>query len=405
MGVKILKIINLMFSYFNHRDIVCFAGADWSTPLWTNRQHIMSRLSKNNRVLYIESVGFRTPNFASGSDWRKIISKIKRIFSPIRKISDNLYILSPLAVPYYNNGLVNFINKRLLFFQVNRAQKKLDFKHPILWSYLPHAIWLIGKIDFNCVVYHCVDQHAEIPGVASAWLSGIEKSFLKKCDVVFVTSLKLYESKKKYNKNTYYLPNVSDFSHFSKANRADTMVPDDIKDIKHPVIGYIGNICDHKVDIDLVIYIAKTLPEYSFVLVGPIWENNHEISQKIDVARHQNNIFLLGLRTYEVLPNYIKSFDICMIPHKITAYSQSSFPIKIHEFLASGKPIVTTDLPSLIDYADIIYVAADQNEFVTKINAALAESDSQVRERRINISSRNTWESRIKSMEEIIEKI
>lgn len=391
-----------MSDYFIRRDIVCLAGADWDTPLWTNRQHIMSRLSRNNRVLYIESIGSRTPNFASAADWRKILAKIKRIFSPLRKINGNLYVLTPFIIPYHNNRFADFVNERLLVFYVRFARGKLGFRRPILWSYLPHAVWLLGGMDFDRAIYHCVDEYAAIPGAPAKKLKTLEESFLKRCDAVFATSKKLYESKKAGNKNTFYLPNVSDFAHFSKAGRPDTAIPDDLKGIKRPVIGYIGNLCDHKVDLDLVIYAAKALPGDSFVLIGPIWENNSEINQKIGLAKRQKNIFLLGLRQYDILPNYIKGFDVCMIPHKVTPYSQASFPIKLHEFLASGKPIVTTNLPSLSDYDHMIYMAGSQAEFAAKIGEALAEKNPLVMGERIAVASRNTWESRIESMEKIM---
>jgi len=386
------------------QDIVCLAGADWSTPLWTNRQHIMSRLSKRNRILYIESIGFRTPNFSSKADILKILRKIKRILSPLRKVSENLYLLSPFIIPYYNNRVVNALNRQLLVLYVKQAMKKLNFKQSILWSYLPHAIWLMEKIDFRYTVYHCVDQYTEIPGVASKLVSKIEEIFLKESNITFVTSKKLYESKKEYSKNIFYLPNVADFAHFSRACESSTKIPDDFSKIRRPILGYIGNLCDHKVDIDLVQFIAKTRKEWSIVVIGPLWENNTETYQKLKSLREHKNTFLLGLKPYDILPNYIKGFDVCIIPHKMTPYSQASFPLKIHEFFASGKPVVCANLPSLQEYSELIYFASTPYDFVKQITRALLENDECKKRKRIHVASQNTWDLRIISMEKLIDE-
>jgi len=159
------------------------------------------------------------------------------------------------------------------------------------------------------------------------------------------------------------------------------------------------------VDIDLIIYAANTKKDWSFVLIGPFWEKNVEIIQKLKILKKQKNIFLLGLKPYKILPNYIKGFDVCMIPHKITAYSLASFPLKVHEFLASGKPIVSTNLPFVDEYKDVIYVARNPSEFVEKIEVALTENNAEKRKKRISIASQNTWEHRIKSIEDIIKSL
>lgn len=402
----VIQTIKIEFYMYNlqNENIVCLAGADWNTPLWTNRQHIMSRLSNKNRILYIESIGLRTPNFGSKSDLRKIFTRTRNVFTPLEKVNSNLYLLALPLIPYYKNGLINAFNKQLLVLYVKKVMRKLNFKRPVLWSYLPHAIWLMERIDFEYAIYHCVDEYARIPSVASGSINKMEEAFLKKCDITFVTSKKLYELKKEHNKNTFYLPNTADFAHFSKAREPSTVIPDDLSKIKRPVLGYIGNLCDHKVDFDLIGFIAKAMKEWSLVIIGPLWEKNVEANRKLKLLRQQKNIFLLGLRPYNMLPSYIKGFDVCIIPHKMTPYSQASFPLKTHEFFASGKPVVCTNLPSLQEYSELIYFASTPYDFVKQITRALLENDECKKRKRIHVASQNTWDLRIMSMEKLIDE-
>lgn len=383
-------------------DIICFGGSDWNTPLWTNRQHIMSRLSKENRVLYIESIGIRMPNITKGTDLRKIFKRLKYLFHPMQERSENLYILTPFVLLAVNNCFFCMFNKAVLRACVNSARKKLNFTNPVLWTYLPHAVWLLGDVSYEAVLYHCVDEYKEVPGVASDQFAVLEAELLNKCDLVFTTSKKLYESKKAHNKNTYYLPNVADFAHFSMSRKGETKIPDDMVRVRKPVIGYIGNLCDHKVDMDLLDFSARSRQDVSFVLIGPVWEGNTEIHDKIERLKELNNVHFLGLKAYEDLPAYIKGFDVCIIPHKMTEYSKYSFPLKLNEFLASGKPVVSTELPSIEDYKDVVYMASSPRDFVDMLQKALSEDLPDKRKERIAAASKNTWEARIKTMEKIM---
>ena len=140
------------------RDIVCIGFADWDTELWTNQHHLMSRLARENRVLFVESLGLRQPQLA-GRDIKRIARRLRRGFAPARSV-DGLHVLSPLVLPFHRHRIVREINRRLLPALVRRATRRLGLERPILWAYVPQAEVLIDPLEPSLVVYHCVDDIA-----------------------------------------------------------------------------------------------------------------------------------------------------------------------------------------------------------------------------------------------------
>ena len=148
------------------RDIVCVGFADWDAELWTNQQHLMSRLARDNRVLFVESLGLRQPQLA-GRDLRRIVRRLRRGLARPRML-DGVNVLSPLVVPLHRYGAVRALNRHLLRFLIRRATRRLGFIRPILWAYVPQAEVLLDLIHPSLVVYHCVDDIAAQPGIDAA---------------------------------------------------------------------------------------------------------------------------------------------------------------------------------------------------------------------------------------------
>lgn len=382
-------------------DILCISTADWDNIAWTNKQHIMSRLSKTNRILYIESLGLRQPTIKK-KDILRILKRIKDWFKGPRMINENLYVYSPIILPLHKIKIIQKINYLLLYLTLKLLLKKLGFKHPILWTYSPPIASLIGKLNEKLVIYHCVDELSATPRIPTCAILKMEEELLKKADLVFTTSKSLYESKKVFNPNTYYLPNVADVNHFMTALE-DLSLPQDIANIKHPIIGFIGNLVSYKVDFELIRYLAISHPEWSIVLIGDVAEVENK--DRIEKLALTPNIFMLGGKRYSLLPSYIKTFDVCILPNRINEYTKNMFPMKFFEYLATGKPIVLTQLLALNEYNDICYIAKDKDEFVQYIEKALKEDDLELKQKRIETAKKNNWEIRIEEMSKLIEEV
>lgn len=377
-------------------DILCISTADWDNINgWTNKQHIMSRLSKANRILYIESLGLRQPTIKK-KDILRILKRLKDWFKGARRINENLFVYSPIILPVHKIKVVQKINHLILWLTLKLLLKRLRFKNPILWTYSPASFSLIGRLNEKLTVYHCVDELSATPRIPISILK-MEEELLKKADLVFATSKSLYERKKVFNPNTYYMPNVADVAHFMK----ELPTPEDIT-VKHPIIGFIGTLVAYKLDLELIKYIARAHPEWSVVLIGEIAEG--EDKDKISGLKGIHNIFMLGGRRYEVLPGYVKTFDVCILPSRINEYTQNMFPMKFFEYLATGKPIVLTELLAVSEYGDLCYIAKNKKEFIRYIEQALLENDVQLSKRRIAVAKENTWEVRIDQMSKLIEE-
>ncbi len=292
-----------------NQHIICISSVDWN-PLWTRKQQVMSRLPENNTILYMEPPVTVLSPFKDQAMWMKW----KMWFKGVRKLNENIYLWSPpVTLPFGNKyRWVNKFNQWWQALYLKRVIKQLGMRDPIVWTYMPNTGDMVDLLDKKLLVYDCVDEHSEYTGLINKEVMlNMEKDLLRACDVVFVTAIGLYESKKAYNPHTCYLPNAANVEHFMQAQAPETTVPEDIASIKGPVIGFVGVIQDW-VDLDLMYAAAAAHPEWSLVLVGPVGVG-------IDVSRLKGlpNVHFLGRKDVGRLPGYLKAFDVCLNPFRM----------------------------------------------------------------------------------------
>ncbi|MDD5259377.1 MAG: glycosyltransferase [bacterium] len=382
-----------------NENIICISSADWDNPYWTNQQHIMSRLARQNKVLYIESMGLRRPVLQS-KDMKRIGRRLKRFLRGPIKISDQLYTYSPLVLPFYKFALVRWLNHRIMIAALRRLARKLAMPAPILWSYVPNAVYFKGKLGEKLLVYHCVDEIAANPLIPGNIILDMEKELLAAADITIVTSPELYTAKKPLAREIHYLPNVADVEHILKIQDPDLQVPTDLSSIEHPILGFVGAVSNYKLDFSLLKTIANERPAWNIVLIGAVGEG--EKSAAVSGLKEMPNIHILGGRPYGKLPNYLKGFDVCLLPSKLNEYTRNMFPMKFFEYLASGRPVVGTALSSLREFKEYFYQANSPAEFIRDIEIALAE-DASVRGKRIALAKKYSWTSRMEEISALLE--
>jgi len=328
-------------------NIICFGFAEWDNPYKTNQHHLMSRLSKHNRVLFIESLGLRQPTLQP-KDTKRIVKRLISWIKGVKKVSETLYIFSPLVLPFHKYLFVRVFNKIFLHLQLKIVVSKYNFKNPIIWSYIPNAIDFLGVWQEKISVYHCVDELSANSRIPEQVVKRMEEEFIKKVDVTFVTAKTLFEEKRKYSDSVFYMPNVADFEHFNKALLNSTVIEPDVSAIPSPRLGFIGAISNYKIDFELVDYLARKHAEWSFVFIGETGEGE----KTVDLTRikENQNVYFLGGKDYTALPGCIKGFDICLLPNRLNEYTRNMFPMKFFEYLASGKPVVSTELQALREF-------------------------------------------------------
>ena len=386
---------------------VVFSRETLDAPFYFNSAQIPIHISKHHRVLFVEPV------------YMSILTALKnpsRVFDVLRlglklgcprKKHDKLFVLSPLAFfptkvskaerLSLSARAIKFLNERFVLWQIRKATKKLKFKSVVFWTYQRMGWNYIGKLGEILSVYHCTDNVATFPYKNEHQQMNavrFENELATQANIVFATERQLAIAKKAFNEDSYYIPNAADFALYSKSALPETEIPEDISNIPHPIIGFVGGIRGYSTDLSLIEYTAKQRPDWSFVFVGPF---KFKEGQEKLVPRLPN-IYYLGARPKETVPGYLKAFDVCIIPSIQHEHTKHEFSLKFFEYLASGKPVVATPMPAMRDFSDVFYEAKDKSEFVQKISSALNENDRFIVQRRRELASQNTWDNRIERM-------
>jgi glycosyltransferase involved in cell wall biosynthesis len=383
--------------------IVCLSSQPWQDGMWTNKQHIMSRLAREHVVYYV-SFGpkplpalLREKARQGGIPWSPVAAALgpatleQSGVTVLDFLSPRAFVRKkPASHPW--SIYANFDLRRKLLARYLAARGIGD---AVLWVYHPGYGAEIAQIPHSLVVYDCVDEYAEFPTYKAnpAWLLAREAELCRTADVVTTTSAGLYAKKRPLNpERTHLVHNVGDFEHFRRALAADTAIPADIAGLPRPIIGFLGAVSDYKLHAGWLTALARRQRGASIVLVGPVGVGDP--TTDVTALGAEPNVHLLGHRGYELLPGYVKGFDLAVIPYRINEYTTYSFPIKFFELLASGKPLVISDLPALADYYDRVRVARTADEFVQQCAEALADPAAG-RETRLALAAENTWEHRV----------
>lgn len=344
------------------RDIICFSH-DWTgDPL--SKTHLMRLLSRNNRILWVNSIGYRTPSVTSKADMSRAFKKLLSLTVPIREPEPNIFVLNPLAIPFYGR-VGKSINRQLLRLQVLRAMKKLGFKDAINWVFNPAAGVIARRLGESFLIYYCVDEFAAFSGVSSSALAETERDLLRNADLVIVSADRLFRSKSPENPRTFLVRHGVDFDHFRRALESTTSIPDEIAQLPRPIIGYFGWITQDWIDLELLVSLAERFSGGSLVMLG-------KISMDVSRLRAFPNVHLLGRKTYESLPAYCKGFDVGIIPFPISEVTLNANPLKAREYLAAGLPVVSTAIPE-VEVLGLCLTARDRPDFLRQTERALLE--------------------------------
>ena len=384
------------------RDIVCVGFADWDTELWTNQHHLMSRLARDNRVLFVESLGLRRPQLA-GRDLARIVRRLRRGVAPPRAV-DGLHVLSPLVIPLHGNRFVRALNARLLPALVRRAARRLGLREPILWSYVPQAEVLIEALDPSLIVYHCVDDISAHELIDTASFRAAENRFAARADLVLASAPALAKRLRTISENVIDAPNVADTELFATALIPSPPAPSDpaMAALPSPRIVFTGAIVATKLDLGLLLELARLRPSWSFALVGPVGPGDPHTN--VSALAAEPNIHFLGRRSYEQLPSVLRAADAGLIPYARNELTNSIFPMKVYEYLAAGLPVIATPLPALADIDEVL-TAADAEGIAHLLEQVLGEGDPERRGERSHAAAAHSWDRRLEQIAAAIDAL
>jgi glycosyltransferase involved in cell wall biosynthesis len=381
------------------RDIVCVGFADWDTDLWTNQHHLMHRLARENRVLFVESLGLRRPQLAA-RDLSRIRRRLVRGLAQPRE-ADGVRVLSPLVLPFHANPLVRAINRRLLPRLVGRAVRALDMHEPILWAYVPQAEVLVDTLHPSLVVYHCVDDIASQAGIDAASFRASEARFAARADLVLASAPALAERMRTLNGNVLYAPNVADTELFASA-LGDGPLDAAMAALPAPRMVFTGAIVTTKLDLGLLVQLARLRPAWSFALVGPVGPGDPRAD--VSALSDEPNVHLLGQRAYRELPAVLRGADAGLIPYARNELTVSIFPMKVYEYLAAGLPVVATPLPALSGLSEVA-TAGDAAGMARALDEAIAHDSPERRAERSRAAAAHSWDRRLEEIDAAIDAL
>jgi glycosyltransferase involved in cell wall biosynthesis len=379
------------------RDIVCLSTQDW-TGLWTRKQRFMRMFAANgNRVLYIE-----TPVHLLGLDvLPHDLSRPLRFLKGPRHIEPNLHVATlPILLPFFQmSHSINSVNHVIVRVMLKRWITALGFRKPLLWIYTPFSESLIDGIENSGVIYECVDEFRAAKGFVRAAVVGqMEDSLLKKVSLTIVTQESLLPRRARICKQVFCVPNGADTDLYRRVVEDSEPPAPLLQHLRRPRLGFVGHI-QYWIDLKLIRYLAERRPEWSIVLIGPMGPlaDSGEL-------KGLPNIHLLGRQPQAEIPRLLKGVDLCLNPYKRDDVAIHASPLKLYEYLAAGKPAVSTEMPEAHKFGNHVLIGTSYEEFLSRCEQVLASlpEPRDVVQSRMQLAAEHSWTNRFAEVNRIV---
>jgi glycosyltransferase involved in cell wall biosynthesis len=272
--------------------------------------------------------------------------------------------------------------------------RAVGLRNPVSWFVVPHPGFLAGRLDEALVVYYCIDDYAAHPGVNVAAVEAADAALTRRADVVFVAPPALLEAKRAQNPNVEFSPHGVDFDLFARAADEATAVAAAAAQLPRPVIGFFGLLADW-IDVPLLAHLAKTRPDWTLLLVG-------HASTDLSPFEGLKNVVRVGPQPYDSLPGWAKAFDVAVMPYRMNRQVQNANPLKLREYLATGKPVVSVPTPEVARFLPHVRLAEGPDAFLRAVESALADHDPVARRARMDAVRGMSWDARVAEVLSIV---
>jgi glycosyltransferase involved in cell wall biosynthesis len=352
--------------------------------VWQRPQQILSRLARRRAVMYVEEPIFIDDVGSVALDITKPCENVHRIIPRL-----------PASLRDSYDAASQSVRASLLALLETDRTVADAFADCVQWFYTPMpAPTMLGAFAERGVVYDCMDELSQFR-FAPPELVERERMLLARADIVFTGGRKLFESKSRHHRNVHFFGCGVDVDHFARARNVATPVAAELSSLPKPVLGYFG-VIDERLDYALIDRLAGRFADGSVVFVGPL--------AKVDPSElpRRPNLHWLGQRSYAELPSYVKGFDVCLMPFALNAATEFINPTKTLEYMAAGKPIVSTAVPDVVrNFTPIVHVAGSAEEFAQTVSAALDPDDERIRAG-MALARSSTWESIVAAMDALV---
>lgn len=360
--------------------VIALVPDPWHGMSSTTRHHVLRRLANHFHVVWVEPSIY----------WREYVRQPSLLREPHRlvRVSDRLDVLPPsYTTPrcYRPRWLADHFERRRLR-QAAALLHAKGCRRIVLYVWRPEFAAALDLVDGMCVAYHIDDEYTF--SKVDQPVGDVERDLIRRADHVFVHSHALFEKKGRLNPHTSLVPNGVDFHLYS----LPAPEPDDLRHIPHPRIGYVG-VIKQQLDLDLQLQVARANPGWSFVFVGPIGAMGDQ-QAALDALTSLPNCHFIERRPVAALPGYMQHMDVCTLCYVADGYTRYIYPLKLHEYLAAGRPVVATPLPALEEFRDVVAFADSCAAWTRAIEQQLeaASQSAQASDSRRRIASRYEWD-------------
>jgi glycosyltransferase involved in cell wall biosynthesis len=375
------------------KQIVCLSTSPWY-PIPTRKQQVMSRIPDAEILYFDPPVSLLAPLKDPAAK-----EKLKAYRQPGVQPQPNITVYAvPPVLPFFNKfRFLNRWNQRRQARYIQKRMAQHGFQKPLVWCYSPCAADAAPRLSKSALVYDCVDKHSAYGGLMDPQVvDTMELDLARQADQVFATATGLAERLHAANDTAVCIPNGANYERFAQAAQPQP-VPADMADIPGPIFGFVGALQDC-IAYDLVVAAAKARPQWSFVFIG-----GEKPGVDLSPLKALDNIHFLGLKKNEDLPAYLHQFDVCLNLFVKNDLSKDVSPLKFYEYLATGKPIVSTPQPDqVLDFRDLIHLGGTAEEFLAACEAALADTDPARQAARMAAGKDCSWDARVAQMGEVL---
>ena len=380
----------------DRRGLLCFGGFarhDWAL-LWQRQQAVMTRLARRFNLYYIERFSTRRLSFnemlrAAAARW------LAPGESPVSSGAAAIHFVAPRVTPFHASRFWRRHNYYLLARAIDNAWPR-DLRRSVLWIYNPSylALEFLKRTagEWERTVYDCI-QRFEFNRNYPPAIGEIDREIARRVDLVFADSRMIWEEKRRLNPNSHFVPQGVDVERFIWEGPNATP-PDELRVLKRPILGYQG-AWHQAFDSDLVAATIEAIADSTFVFVGPT------LGREKALLRRCPSAVFFGPRDHSLLGRYVNGFDVCLIPYRLDAHTEAVFPTKFFEYVATGLPIVATDLPDLREYEQYVALARNRDEFIEKVRAAIDQPRRPPQLVRPFVEQQS-WDRRVERMLELL---
>jgi glycosyltransferase involved in cell wall biosynthesis len=362
------------------RDIICCSTHYWDERRF-RKQEFMDRFAQANRVLYVEP----SISMASGAEphLRQVASN-RYLVTKVEQRRPSLWLLKPpRGLPKWGHPVVERWNYRWYGHVVARAARQLGMKRPILWNYRPSFVHALGNLPHDALVIDVVDDLSAYGGGHLVHVEESIRRLVSQSDLLVVTAKTLLERYEPLARTAVHIPNGFDAGRF--AIPSSTPQPDELSKLRRPLVGFVGTLFPF-LDFELLEHVAEVHHDKTLVLLGPV-----EASSEAAVERlcRLANVVRIESKPQDEVPKYVNAFDVCINPFRKGRVADSVSPLKVYEYLALGRPVVSSPMRSLqMERAGAVVVfAEDADEFCRQIDHCLTEAvQAQTAERRAAVA-------------------